>query len=179
MIFNLRVSAVVLILGWLGATPASAGHTLTVTHQKILNQWLQVHGQFRVAEDQDCTCPEDIQEMKRGSGGVWKPVIDYHPYAATGDFNGDGAEDFAVVLVDRQAKEKKFAFVVFNGPFKSRPQEPVFIETGLDLANQGLFFGPPRPKPYRLIVGPFESDNTALLEPKGASYRWDYADNGH
>jgi len=41
---------------------------------------------------------DDIKQMKAGSGGVWKPVPDYHPYIATVDFNGDGAEDFAVVL---------------------------------------------------------------------------------
>jgi hypothetical protein len=59
--------------------------------------------------------------MKAGSGGVWKPVPDYHPYIATGDFNGDGAEDFAVVLIDRTKQEQNFALIVFNGPFNSEP----------------------------------------------------------
>jgi hypothetical protein len=62
---------------------------------------------------------DDIKQVKAGSGGVWKPVPDYHPDIATGDFNGDGVEDFAVVLIDRTKQEKNFTLIVFNGPFKS------------------------------------------------------------
>jgi hypothetical protein len=34
----------------------------------------------------------------------------------------------------------------------------------------GLFYGPPRPKPYRLIVGTFESEGL-VLQPLGNTYR--------
>jgi hypothetical protein len=34
-----------------------------------------------------------------------------------------------------------------------------------------MSFGPPRPKPYRIVVGPFESDNTSILVPAGHSYK--------
>src|SRR2546422_7028023 len=46
-----------------------------------------------------------------------------------------------------------FALVVFNGPFKSETASPAFIQSGLDLRYSGLFYGPPRPKPYRLLLG--------------------------
>jgi len=111
--------------------------------------------------------------MKAGAGGLWKPVPDYHPYTVTGDFNGDGVEDFAVVLVDSQKKEKNFALIVFNGPFKPGAVSPAFMESGMDLKYAGLFYGPPRPKPYRLLLGPFESDSGSLLIPRGHGYRWD------
>jgi hypothetical protein len=153
------------------AVPAWAGHTLTAQEQKVLESWLAHHLQYRAATDQDCDCADDIKEMKAGSGGVWKPVPDYHPYAATGDFNGDGVRDFAVVVLDRSKQEKNFALVVFNGPFKSETASPAFLETGLDLSGCGLFYGPPRPKPYRLLVGRFESDSGSLLIPKGRGYR--------
>jgi RHS repeat-associated protein len=71
------------------AVPAWAGHTLTAQEQKVLESWLAHYPQYRAATDQDCDCADDIKEMKAGSGGVWKPVPDYHPYAATGDPNGN------------------------------------------------------------------------------------------
>ena len=108
-----------------------------------------------------------------GAGGVWKPVRDYHPYVVTGDFNGDGMEDFAVVVVDPRKQEKNFALIVFNGPLNSSTQSPAFIESGMDLKYTGLFYGPPRPKPYRLLLGPFHSDSGGLLVPHGRGYKWD------
>ncbi len=62
---------------------------------------------------------------------------------------------------------------MFNGPFKSETLSPAFMQSGMDLKYSGLFYGPPRPKPYRLLLGPFESDSGALLIPHGRSYRWD------
>ena len=44
---------------------------------------------------------------------------------------------------------------MFNGPFKLQKPSPAFTESGFELQNQGLFYGPPRPKPYRLVLGPF------------------------
>ncbi|MFZ0413008.1 MAG: hypothetical protein WBS18_15225 [Candidatus Acidiferrales bacterium] len=129
------------------------------------------HTEYRIAMDEDCDCADDIKQMKAGSGGVWKSVPDYHPYAATGDFNGDGVEDFAVVVVDRSKQEKNFSLVVFNGPFKSGTASPAFLQPGLDLRSYGLFYGPPRPKPYRLLLGRFESDSGSLLIPHGRGYR--------
>ena len=96
---------------------------------------------------------------------------DYHPYTATGDFNGDGVEDFAVVVVERSKQENNFVLIVFNGPFKSETASPVFMKSGLDLKYQGLVYGPPRPKPYRLLLGRFESDSGLLLIPHGHGYK--------
>jgi hypothetical protein len=75
------------------------------------------------------------------------------------------------VLVDRHSRNQQFAFAVFNGPFESPEVSPAFFEARLDLKRQGLFFGPPRPKPYRLVRGAFESEG-AMLEPNGATYNW-------
>jgi hypothetical protein len=144
------------------ALPAWAGHTLAPQEQRILATWLSGHPTFRAATDNDCNCSEDIQEMKVGSGGVWRPVMDYHPYVATGDFNGDGIRDFAVVIIDKNKSIHQFALLVV---------EPSFVESDLDLSYMGLFFGPPRPRPYRLIMGRFESDNTSMLVPHGKSYK--------
>ena len=154
------------------ALPRS-GHTLTQQEQRVLEGWLSRHLQYRVAKDEDCACPDDIKQIRTGSGGVWKAVADYHPYVATGDFNGDGQEDFAAAVVERSKDQNNFALLVFNGPFKSETASPSFIKEGLDLMYRGLFYGPPRPKPYRLVVGRFESDTGSVLVPDGRSYRLD------
>jgi len=153
------------------SVPAFSGHALTAQEQKVLQNWLAHHPEYRVATDEDCDCADDIKQTKAGWGGAWKPVPDYHPYTATGDFNGDGVEDFAVVLIDRSKQENNFALIVFNGPFKSETASPAFMKSGLDLKYQGLAYGPPRPKPYRLLLGRFESDSGVLLIPHGRGYR--------
>jgi hypothetical protein len=110
--------------------------------------------------------------MRKGYGGDWVAVRDYHPYVATGDFNTDGFEDLAVVVRDATAKEKAFTLLVFNGPLKAG-EKPAFQERGFDASHEGLFFGPPRPKPYRLLIGGFETE-AAILVPKGRSYELTY-----
>jgi hypothetical protein len=152
-------------------TPVSAEYSLRSPEQKILEKWLAQHPEFRVAADADCACAEDIQQTKTGDGGNWPSVPDYHPYTAVGDFNSDGVRDLAIVVVDRSKSAQNFTLLVFNGPLASKTgAPPAFVASGLDLRGQGLFFGPPRPKPYRLVIGPFESDNTAILVPRGLTY---------
>jgi hypothetical protein len=148
--------------------PAWSGHTLTAGQEKALESWLALHTTFRVATDADCECSDDIQQMR--AGGVSEPVPDYHPYRAVGDFNGDGTVDFAVVLIDRSKKDHNFTIAVFNGPYHGQTSSPAFLQSGFD-KGIGLFFGPPRPKPYRLVLGPFESEGDILM-PYGKTYRF-------
>lgn len=109
--------------------------------------------------------------MRTGYGGNWPRVPDYHPYVVAGDFNSRGPRDFAVFVIDRSKSAKNFELLVFNGPFGTRPVLPVFVESGLDMRGEGMSYGPPRPKPYRVVIGPFESDNTWILVPRGMSYK--------
>jgi hypothetical protein len=155
----------------LSALPAWCGHTLTKQQQRIVDSWLAQHATYRAARDADCNCPDDIRQMKSGYGPDWPGVPDYHPFVATGDFNGDGVADFAIAVVDNSKSEKNFTLLVFNAPFGSNQASPAYTESDLDLRYQGLSFGPPRPKPYRLVIGPFESDNTWILVPRGRTYK--------
>jgi hypothetical protein len=141
-------------------------HTLTEQEQKVLGLWLARHAEYRVATDEDCECRDDIKQMKAGYGGVWKPAPDYHPYTAIGDFNSDGIEDFAVVLIDHSKQENNFALLIFNGPFRTEvASSPALMKSGLELKGQGLVYGPPRPKPYRLLLGRFESELRIASDP--------------
>lgn len=154
---------------------AEAGHSLSTSQAAILQQWLGGHSTYRLAEIDDCRCADDVANMRKGFGAEWPAVPDYNPYVATGDFNDDGKADFAVVLVEKGRKPNSFAFLVFNGPHAAEPTQPAFVETGRDLSRQGLFYGAPRPRPYRLLLGPFESE-ASILEPKGATYVWVYTE---
>jgi hypothetical protein len=156
------------------SSQAWGSHTLTPAQRRVLDAWLGEHRTYRLATDSDCKCQEEIDQMRRGwKSDGWPPVPNYHPYQVVGDFNGDGLPDLAVVLIDQERSRAPSAIAIFNGPFRRTTASPAFLEKDLSLAHRGLFFGPPRPKPYRLIVGPFESDNTGLLLPTGRTYKWD------
>lgn len=150
-----------------------AGHVLNVRQRMVLKAWLAKHTAYRLATDADCGCEDEIRQMKSGYGGYWPKVGDYHPYIATGDFRGNGISDFAVAAIDRSTGKNRFALLVFDGPFRTVDAPPVFVRRGIDLNGKGFFYGPPRPKPYRLVIGPFESDNTCIVAPEGSTYRLD------
>jgi hypothetical protein len=163
--------SLLIVVFWLaGISSASSKHTLTPAQRNIRNAWLAQHPQFRMTTDADCDCASDIQQMRAGYGGKWKAIPDYHPYVATGDFNGDGISDFAVAVIDRSKTTNSFTLLVFNGPFESKSILPAFIKESLDLKHQGLFYGAPRPRPYRLVLGRFEADMGLILVPHGHNY---------
>jgi hypothetical protein len=105
--------------------------------------------------------------MRGGHGDPKFGVPDYHPYQASGDFNGDGKIDFAVTLADRATPASR-AIVVFNAPFT---EKPAFFKQGVTKDESALFFfAEPRPKPWRLGYGAFQSEGTTLV-PTGNTYR--------
>lgn len=146
-----------------GALEPSVPGYIASAQQDALKDCLSAHPEFRVATDKDCECADHISSIRKGYGGVWKANPNYHPYFASGDFNGDNENDFAVILIKHGEKRKHY-LAIFNGPY-TIGTKPAY----LSVAEGALFYGAPRPKPYRLIIGNFESEG-ASLEPKGASY---------
>jgi hypothetical protein len=163
----------------LAASQSHQGSIVQPTHQQIMQAWLAGHPGSRIATEMDCgDCADQINAIRRGMGGVWKSVPEYQPYYLVGDLNGDGHKDFAIVVVMPGKSAKRFILLVFNGPFQpAKPQQPSFVSGPMDLAGQGLFFGPPRPRPYRLLVGGFESEGRVLL-PRGSGYAWSPSSHG-
>lgn len=163
----------------LTASPSHQASTIQPIHQQITQSWLVEHPGSRIATEVDCgDCAEQINAIRKGMGGAWKPAPGYQPYYLVGDLNGDRHKDFAIVVVTPGKSAKRFILLVFNGPFEpTKPHKPAFVSEPMDLAGQGLFFGPPRPKPYRLLVGGFESEGRLLL-PKGKGYAWDQSSHG-
>ena len=126
---------------------------------------------YRAATDEDCQCAGSLAEMRNGYGGIAKPVPKHDPYAVSGDFNGDSAQDFAIVLVDSSKRRNQFVLAVFNGPYSRNTLQPAFVRAGLDLRGQGLFFydDDPSLKPYCLVLGAFASEGQ-IIRPVGKSY---------
>jgi hypothetical protein len=161
--------AILMFAGAAGAQQKALPAYISAKHQQVLQRWLKREPNLRVATDEDCgRCADDIANQRKISGQ------DYHPYYAAGDFNGDGREDFAVALIEIEESGElavqKFVVVVFNAPFSSRRTEPSFKKTNLNLRDGGLFFGPPKPKPFKLSIGLFSNDSGLTLIPRGRRY---------
>jgi len=163
-------AAIVAIVATTAALPALTNRQVSAVEETVVSGWLARHPTMRRATIADCKCADDVALVRHGSG-AWPPITDYDPYAATGDFNGDAADDLAIVAIAKDQVVKPFALVVFNGPFGGGDVVPAFVASGLDLTYQGLFFGSPRPKPYRLLIGRFESEANMALIPQGKTYR--------
>lgn len=76
---GVRMITALILVTTVSAT-LEAGHTLSARQRQILQRWLSGQPNLRAMTVQECKCPEQIAEMKRGSGGRWTPVPDYHPY---------------------------------------------------------------------------------------------------
>lgn len=159
----------IMVIG-IKAQQAEVPDYFSAEHRTILQKWLAKNPKFMVATDKNCgQCAEEIANQRRLSGA------DYHPYYVVGDFNGDGKKDFAVALTELEADdegraEQKFMVLVFNAPLSRRTAIPAFKKDDLILRDGGLFFGPPRPRPYRLFIGLFGNDQGLTLIPRGRKY---------
>lgn len=150
-------------------------HALNKQEQDGLDAWLGSHPHVRYATVEDCKCQEDVEDMRKLSE-TRPQQPDYNPYMVVGDFNGDGAADFAVVLIDGDkptgAGARRHVLLVFNGPFNKGAKAPAF-EANVDMADYALFYFPPRRnEQWRpgLAVAPFSADVAFWLVPRKNSY---------
>ncbi len=98
-------------------------------HREVVQQWLARSGRganLRVATEKDCLNESGLAATRREQGKS------YQPYYVVGDFNRDRREDFAVAFVNDRRRQRKFTFVIFNGPFgnKSVPEKAIYRRTG-------------------------------------------------
>ncbi|HEX8609286.1 MAG TPA: hypothetical protein VF679_11655 [Pedobacter sp.] len=135
-------------------------------HAVVIQRWLaklKSGTKWRVATERDCL-------EKEGMTAERAVNANYHPYYTVGDFNGDGREDFAVVLIHELKPSKKFSFAiaVFNtSASMSFSKEPSFFTRAYDLSKSSLFFNT---NLKRLLVGEYQSDNCSVFEPRNEGY---------
>lgn len=145
---------------------------IRISHREPLRRWLANRPDLRLATDKDCNCVDQLKYLRRSRGSepyVHRHIGEYHPYYLIQDFNGDGSQDFAVILIDTmKSKNSSAVLAIFNGS-ASIEANPAFFRAGLNLFGSNLFYLPSRSGKYRLLIGPFES-SASSLEPRGRGY---------
>ncbi|HET9644258.1 MAG TPA: hypothetical protein VFP68_13085 [Burkholderiaceae bacterium] len=157
----MKLFSVIIVLAATLALPTHAidlPKYVAAPYSKELTRWLKAHPQYRLANSVDCECTEEIATVRKGQGGVWKPMPGYEPYFAAADFDGDGVKDFAVVVrPDTGTLPTKI--VVFLLDRHGRAKEVVdsnVRESRID--HFALFVAPGEGKRKRLLWGAFASE---------------------
>ena len=145
----------------IATSPQVDAADLRAPHRTVLERWLKNKPMLRLATEKDCQNVDGLAASREEYGRA------YQPYHATGDFNHDGQQDFAVALINGQKSSRRFAIAIFNGPFtQPRTILPAFFAEGIDLSDGGLVVQ----SRNRLVAGVFQSDDCVVLRPRGRTY---------
>jgi hypothetical protein len=156
-------------------------------HNEVLQEWLKTQPSLRPGVEEidnsmfDENAYEDKEKFKENYEDNMKFLRETvgekgYQYYSKGDFNRDGKEDFAVLLVDSRKEEEidadNFALAIFNAPFK-KGQPPNYYEEKLrGITNSYIVFD--KMIEDHLYLGKFESDFYCITYfPKGKTYRYE------
>jgi len=133
-------------------------------HKSVLERWLKEKRDLRLATESDCADKEGLEIWRKDWGK------DFNPYYSIGDFNRDGRNDFAVLLVDLKSGEKQgFAIAIFNAPFGNKKAPNYFEEGYVSLGRCYIVYNQMIKR--RLYLGMSESDFYCVtFYPKGLRY---------
>jgi hypothetical protein len=151
----------ILVLGTIMPVLASqtfAINGMELSDQQEVRRWLDEHPEQRLANSSDCDCQEEISELRRGVGKAWPAQPSYQPYYTRGDFDGNGQQDFAV-LVRTSSGERKAQILIFLRQPASQASR--IVARPLDRRNLkgfGLFVGKADGARARLLAGAFGSE---------------------
>jgi hypothetical protein len=134
--------------------------------QKEVNAWLRMQTRYRLATIEDCDCMEGVSLLRKGDGAAWKPQPYYQPYYTTGDFDGDGTKDFAVIVrpINREDGAKVLVFLKRKRDKSANPL--VYPLPDKTIKNTGLFLARSKGKVSKLLVGAFGSEAEEVPIPK-------------
>jgi hypothetical protein len=151
---------------------------LKPTHRAVLEAWLLKHKPWLrpAVEDLDSVDNKNPEKIRRILGE------NAYQFYAFGDFNDDGKEDFAIILVDDRddytegcKRDVCSALAVFNGDFGD-DQSPAFYEEELDMIEYSYLAFDQKVK-HRLYFGSLEGYYfCSTLIPKGNGYE-EYEDD--
>jgi hypothetical protein len=133
-------------------------------HKPVLERWLKEKRNLRLATEYDWTDKENLEIWRKDWGK------DFNPHYSIGDFNRDGKNDFAVLLVDLKNGEKQgFAIAIFNAPFGNKKAPNYFEEGYASLGRCYIVYN--KMIKRRLFLGVYESDFYCVtFYPKGVRY---------
>jgi hypothetical protein len=139
-------------------------------YRGVLQKWLDAHSGWRPAtiDDAFAAASPDAKDFVKAE--IKDAGLNYHPFYAAADFNSDRNLDFALILTTDAPAVKKFAVVIFNGPFKiGQTPVPAFYSEKLG-EGDWLFWKTRDGFGNRFIVGPASSDSGYIVKPKGKTY---------
>ncbi len=87
-----------------------------------------------------------------------------HPFYVAADFNKDGKQDFAFMLVKKVGKKNKFAVAIFNNTYNKQKIMPAFYTESV--SNGDLLFW----MDGNLLLSPPSSDSGNIITPRGNTY---------
>lgn len=125
--------------------------------REVLQKWLKLNSFYRLAVESDCANKAGLKATRDYWGAL------YYPYYKSGEFNNDGNDDFAVVLIDTRKRKDNFAVAIFHGNAKGAfTAKPFYISKGFELSSGGLFYNG-YGRGGRLFAGSFESDDATVF----------------
>jgi hypothetical protein len=165
-----------LLLCCVSAAASDVLNFVVPSRREPLRAWLDAHPSHRLAVLEDCRCEDQVESLRHGPGGAWKPQPSYEPYYATGDFTGGGEAGFAVVVLPRR-ETGKILIVVFSGKPTGSVARPLVIPFPFpekSVVGLGLFARRPssaRPQDrWQLLVRGFRVRSTAGRNSAGVPF---------
>lgn len=130
-------------------------------HAAVLKKYLKTKSDLypAIEADYDRANPKLVEIRKENQRN--------HPYYVVDDFNGDGQEDFAVILKSKTAKNT-FRSAVFNGPLDRNDGTPAFSGASDRRFVFQLGDSPDMPPLY---IGSYASDDGFILQASGKGYK--------
>ncbi len=150
------------------APTISAPH-IDSQHREVLRNWLSSKPGWRPAVENDAYI--GLTKLGRGSYKNEIRTMGNHPFYVADDFNSDGNQDFAVILIKKAGRSYKRAVAIFNGSFsKNKKVAPTFYSEQIVAEGDLLFWMTGDEYGNRFVVGPPESDSGTLITPRGKKY---------
>jgi hypothetical protein len=139
-------------------------------HRAILQEWLSNKSGWRPATIDDALAGETKVGREFLMGEIQSNGGNYQPYYAVADFNRDGNEDFAIIVINKSRGNTKLAVAIFNGPFGGNQNAtPAFYSEKVS-GGDWLFWATGDRFGNRLLVGPPSSDASYAIRPRGRTY---------
>lgn len=133
---------------------------LDKVQRAALDAWLKANPLYEPIGADYCECADTFTEGQS-------------PYAAAGDFNDDGKNDFAVLLQYEHGTTGPAFLVVFDGPKHS-----IAFTASAWMTRDALFTALGEDGVTKLLIGLPESDNAYRLTANGRGYELTYMGDG-
>lgn len=155
-----------------GSTAQKTVSQLLPAHASALQQFLSIHPDLDFLSENGCD-RDTLRDMRKNFGAR------FMPYYRVGDFNHDGRQDFAMILMkdtppkedpglaDTHRLQYEVTVVVFNG-LRGGRFKAVFVKN--TTAPLVCFLAVSQEKRSKLYFGIYETDTGFIMTPAGQGY---------